>query len=57
MNGKKAKMLRRHSETRQVVQKVAKSKKKLYNTLNADERSLLRDIYEFNEKRKSFSEN
>ena len=49
MNGKKVKMLRRAG-------KVAKRTKKQYNTLSHGERGLLRDIYKFNEERKTFSE-
>lgn len=49
MNGKKAKMLRRQG-------KVAKKVKKQYHSLSHGERGLLREIYKFNEERKTFSE-
>ncbi len=49
MNGKKAKLLRKYG-------KVEKKAKKMYNSLNHDEKGLLRDIYEYNIARKAHIE-
>jgi len=50
MNGKKAKLMRRYG-------KVDKKTKKMYNSLTHEERGLIRDIYEFNIKRRESIEN
>lgn len=49
MNGKKAKLLRKYG-------KVEKKTKKMYNSLNHNERGLLTDIYEYTLKRREFKE-